>query len=238
MCQPGRPQPHLDARAGLQVVDRLPRKAPVGLEAPHGVIDVAVGGVIGDALLFEFLDEIEHLRDELRRARLVGGREAPEGEHVLLHRAGEFVGERVGRDAALGRAADDLVVHVGDVAHERDLVARRLEPAADHVEGDEGAAVADVAVVVDGDAADVHAHAAGFKGFEGALIARKGRVDRKHRSPAKFFLSELALQAGVAAHAQIAAGAVFRPPTHQTDRRLNRLSIQSPKLSEHVEPLQ
>ena len=43
-----------------------------------------------------------------------------------------------------GGLVEDLVVDVGDIAHERDLVAQTLEPAAHHVERDGGADVADM----------------------------------------------------------------------------------------------
>ena len=69
---------------------------PVRTEAANGVVDVAVLGLVGVALFLELADEVEHRRNVFCGARLVGGREAPEREHVLLHRAGEFVGELVG----------------------------------------------------------------------------------------------------------------------------------------------
>ncbi len=58
----------------------------------------------------------------------------------------------------LRRATDDLVVDVGDVADIGDVVAAVAQPALHQVEGHQHAAVADVAVVVNGDAADIHAH--------------------------------------------------------------------------------
>ena len=170
---------HVDAGAGLQVVDRLAREAAVVLELAHGEVDVAVGALIGIALFLELFNEAEHLGNVVGGAGLVRGREAAEREHVLLHRAGELVGELGRRDAAFGGAADDLVVDVGDVAHEGHLHARGLEPAAHDVEGHEGAAVADVAVVVDGHAADVHADVARFDRGKGSLRAAERRMDRK-----------------------------------------------------------
>ena len=58
--------------------------------------------------------------------------------------------------ALLVGAVDDLVVDVGDVLDEADVEALPLQVAADHVEGQERARVADVDVVVDRRAADVH----------------------------------------------------------------------------------
>ena len=59
--------------------------------------------------------------------------------------------------ARRGSIADDLVVHVGDVHDVMDLVSALAQVAAQNVHGHEGAEVADVAVVVDGRSAGVHA---------------------------------------------------------------------------------
>lgn len=170
---------HVDAGARLQVVDRLAGEAAIVLELAHGEVDVTVGPLVGVALLLKLLDEAEHFGDVVGGAGLVRGREAAEREHVLLHRAAELLGELGRRDAALGSAADDLVVDVRDVAHEGHLHAGGLEPAAHDVEGHEGAAVADVAVVVDRHAADVHADVVGFDRGKGGLRAAERRIDRK-----------------------------------------------------------
>ena len=168
---------HLDAGARLLFVKALARELPVAREAAHGVVDVAVLGLIGEALFGEKVNEAQHLRNVLRRAGFVRGRKAPEREHVFLHGSGELVGELVRRHAPFGRAADDLVVDVRDVAHEGDLVARRFEPAAHDVEGDEGAAVSDVAVVVHRHAADVHPNVVRLDGRKGRLRAAQRGVN-------------------------------------------------------------
>ena len=138
--------------------------------------------------MLELFNEVEHLRDEFGGARLVRGRKAPETQHVLLHCSGEFVGEFLRGDAALGGALDDLVVDVGDVAHERDGVTACLKPAAHDVEGDKGAAVADVGVVVDRDAADVHADLAGFDGRKRADVFAERRIDLKGHCVLSFLI--------------------------------------------------
>ena len=60
-------------------------------------------------------------------------------------------------DAVAGGVADDLVVDVGDVHDVAHGVSTLPEKSAQQVDGDEGAEVADVSVVVDGGAAGVHA---------------------------------------------------------------------------------
>ena len=81
---------------------------------------------------------------------------------VGVHRRGHLVGQRAQRDAALERAADDLVVDVGDVAHIADAVAAEPEPALHHIEGNHHPRVAHMTEVIDGDAAHIHADMAGF----------------------------------------------------------------------------
>ena len=48
----------------------------------------------------------------------------PSARAVLVHRRDEALGERTDGLAVLGRAADDLVVDVGDVAHVGELRGR------------------------------------------------------------------------------------------------------------------
>ncbi len=86
-------------------------------------------------------------------------------------------------DARRRRVADDLVVHVGDVHHVANRRARQLEKAAQHVDLQEGAEVADVAVVVDGGPAGVHAQRLAVGGRERVHLSRKGIEEAEsHRS--------------------------------------------------------
>ena len=104
---------------------------------------------------------LEHLRHVLGRARLVRraarcrARRRPRASPRCISSVSAPIGI-----AALERALDDLVVDVGDVAHVGDAVADAPQPALDDVERHHEARVAHVAVVVDGDAADVHADVA------------------------------------------------------------------------------
>ncbi len=68
-----------------------------------------------------------------------------------------FRGVLLHRNSGLRGVADDLVVHVGDVHYVADFVSALAKIAAQKIHGDEGAEVADVAVVVDRGPAGVHA---------------------------------------------------------------------------------
>ena len=94
-------------------------------------------------------------------ARLDGRRQAGERLHVLGERADVGFRQLDRRDAGLLGAGDDLVVDVGEVAHEGDVVAEEAQVAEHDVEGHQRARVADVRAVVDRHAADVHADFAG-----------------------------------------------------------------------------
>ncbi len=173
MCQPGRPAPHgverialggvdHDPLARAQIVERLAGQLAITGEAPHREIHVAIIGEIGVVILLQQFDQAQHLRNELRRARLLIGRQDAERGEVLLHRLDEARRERGHRFVVLRRTANDLVVDVGDVAHVGDAQPARAQPARDQIEGDKRARVAEMAIVVNGHAAHIHADHAGL----------------------------------------------------------------------------
>ena len=160
-CQPGRPGPHgvsQDGSPGLAPFhrvksrgSRLASRAVVGvLGGPHRVqplpgqgsvpgvgvhveVHVPAAGV-GVAALDQPPDQHDHLRDVPGGPRLDVRRPAAErvvgpGERALV-----AFGHDPWRNALGPRGAQDLVLHVGDVAAEGDLVPGRLEPADQHVE--------------------------------------------------------------------------------------------------------
>ena len=60
--------------------------------------------------------------------------------------------------AFLVGAVDDLVVHIRKIAHKGDFQAQMAQMADQCIEHQGGTGVADMAVVIGGDAADVHMH--------------------------------------------------------------------------------
>ena len=85
--------------------------------------------------------------------------------------------------ALLVGTLDDLVVHVGEVLHERHLVAAVLQIAAQHVEHDDRARVADVDVVIHRRAAGVHTHFARLDRHELFLLHGHGVVQFHIQAP-------------------------------------------------------
>ena len=169
----------INTRAGLQIIDALSGKLPVGRELTDRVIHVSVAADIGVALIDEFSDDAKHLRNEIRRVRLIGRGKAAERLHIFLHRLRIEIRQFFCRNAFLGRAADDLVIHIRDIPDKGDLVSPLHQPAADHVKRHKGAAVPDVAVVIDRHPADIHPHLSLFDGFEGFLFVAHCGVKRQ-----------------------------------------------------------
>ena len=177
MCQPGRPRPHGEsqptrevahvllvvlvgraARARALVVEVDVRELAVAGELRDGEIHAAVVAFVRDAPLDELLDERDHLGYVVRRGgihlrRLDVERLEVREERVLVRL--RVVRERHARRV---RAADRLVVHVGEVHHLLHLHAVELYDAAQHVLERVRPEVADVGVVIDRRPAGVEPH--------------------------------------------------------------------------------
>ena len=100
-----------------------------------------------------------------------------------MHRDREAPRQCLDRFAVLGRAIDDLIVDVRNIAHIGDLEAAVAQPAIDDVERHIAARMADVAVVVHGNAAHVQARAPGMDRPEILFLAAQGIMDAQHSTP-------------------------------------------------------
>ena len=80
-----------------------------------------------------------------------------ERSHVVQKSLGELRGVVGDGHALLHGIADDLVVDVGDIHDVLQLVSALQQEAAQHIDRDEGAEVADMAVVVNREPAGIHA---------------------------------------------------------------------------------
>ena len=85
-----------------------------------------------------------------------------------------FRGVLLHRDAVARGIANDLVVHVGDVHDVLQLVAALLQEAAQHVDHDKGAEVADVPVVIHRGTAGIHADQVVFQRTKLLDLPRQG----------------------------------------------------------------
>ena len=144
-----------DAGARFEVVDVLLGKLAVLGELAGAVIDITVH-LVRVTLVDQILDELDDVRDRLGDFRMHGRRCDVERLRVLVVLLDIFLADFRRGHAFLSRLVDDLVVHVGEVLDEVDLLAAVLEVLAHRVEDDERARVADVEIVIDRRAADVH----------------------------------------------------------------------------------
>ena len=109
--------------------------------------------------------------------------------HVGDKGVGVFFGDLGSRSTFLERLIDDLVVHVGHILHEGDFEPAPRKIAADRVERDERACIADMDVVIHGRAAGIDPDLARFQRHKFFLFTGQGIVD----SHTDFLLSNSSL---------------------------------------------
>ena len=156
---------HIDARAGLKILDRLVGELAVSGKFERAVVHIAVD-LVSIALFDQRLDDLNDLTDVFGRFGVHRRRTDTERRHVLPVLCNVFLRDLVGGDTLLVRALDDLVVHIGEVLHERDLVPAIFKIPAQHVKNHDGAGVAHMDVVVDRRPAGVHFYLSRFNGLE------------------------------------------------------------------------
>src|SRR5699024_1525001 len=149
-----------------QLVQALVGEPAVLWPGAHVEIHVARIAGVGMPAGDESLDQVDHLRDMTGGAGLVGGREHAEcvvcsGELPL-----ETVRPGPPGHVRLGGLGQDLVVDIGDVAHQGDLEATAPQPPHQDVEGDRATQVADVWGPLHGSATQVDAHVPSGTGHE------------------------------------------------------------------------
>ena len=133
-------------------------------------VDGAFGGV-GKAGVDKPLHIVDHLGDKAGRARLYRRRKHAQGV-IGLGELALIRGYPLPPGAIiLGRLGEDLVIDIGDVAHQGYVIALGEQPAAQDVESDAGAQVPDVRLGLRGGAAQINRGMAGADRLEIALAA-------------------------------------------------------------------
>ena len=163
-----------------QLIQRLAGELAVTGKLAHRVIDVAALRLVGQALALQRPDHVQHATYVLRGARLMIGFLHPEGGRVLVHVGDVARGQFAYGLAVFNGTANDLVVDVGDIAHVGEFKSACAQPALHHVEYHHDARMAQVAVIVDGHAAYVHAHPARLDRDEILLATGKRVVYLQH----------------------------------------------------------
>src|SRR6185503_20270385 len=121
----------------------------------HFKIHVSID-LIGQALLHQGLGQTNNIGHVFCGLRLYGSLANAQALHVFVVGLNIFCGERLAADTLLVCTFDDLVIHVGEVLDEFNLVAGGLKIPSDHIEHERAARMADMAIVVDRHATDVH----------------------------------------------------------------------------------
>ncbi len=141
-------------------------------------------GGVGMAALDQLADHRDHVADMLGGARHLVGVEIAQRMHVIEIPLGGGRGDLVDRHAALLGAGDDLVVHVGEIAHIGHVIGPvdMAQQPVEHIEHDDGPRIAQMRAVIDRRPADIHPHVGRIERLEILLRAGGGVVefDRGH----------------------------------------------------------
>ena len=167
----------LNARAYHEVVDIAARHFTIGLVAAHREIHVSVLDRIGMALLNERFDHGDHGTNFFGSARTHIGVDHVRATHDVDELVREFRGHLGSCATLLVGSIDNLVINVGQILGKRHFVTARDKPAANNVETDKRAGVANVDIVIHRGAAHIHAHLTRLDRLELCLFMGLGAID-------------------------------------------------------------
>ncbi len=169
---------------GFHLGNLLTRQLPVVWPRLYVEIDVtrAVRSGVGVAAFDEGFDECDHLGNVAGGARFIRRGQAAERLVCLMQFALELVGVLEPLDAALGGLGEDLVVDVGHVRDDADLVTKMGEPATQHIEHHFLADVAQMRRTLHGQATVVDGSVALDEGHEVSHAAGGGVIELERHS--------------------------------------------------------
>ena len=187
---------HLAAQltvATLQIVQLQVAQLAVLRVALDAEVHIAVLGNVGMAGVDQVLHDVQNLLDVLGGAGLHGGLFAVQPGGVLEVLGLKALGHFLHGGALLLALLDELIVDIGDVGNVDHLVAPVFQIAAQGVEHDQRAGVADVDIVINGRAADVDTVLAGHLRYKFFLLSGQG-VEDLHGQFSFLFQTEAAKQ--------------------------------------------
>ena len=162
------------ARARDHLAQASLRQRPVVVVTRNVEQHVAIG-FVGEALLDQGFDHRDHLGNMLGGTRFDIGRKHAQCGHVLVVDSHEPLGDFADRLAGFNGCRVDLVVDIGKVARKFQFIAAP-QHARQQIEDHGRPRIADVGVVVDGGAAQIHRHLVVIERFEGSFLAQSGIV--------------------------------------------------------------
>ena len=175
---------HLAAQlavAALQIVQLEVAQLAVFRVALDAEVDIPVLGNVGVAGIDQVLDDVQDLLDVLRCTGLDGGLFAVQTGGILEVLGLKALGHFLHGGALLLALLDELVINIGDVGDIDNLVAAVFQIAAQGIEHDQRAGIADVDIVVNGGAADIDAVFAGHLRHKLFLLTGQG-VENLHKN--------------------------------------------------------
>ena len=135
-------------------------------------------GNIGMALFNQRRNHRNHAVDEFCGTRFMVGRQRAKRRNILMKAADRIFAQPANINLAFSRACDDLVIHIGDIAHIGNLVEPVAQQPHQHVEHHDRARIANMDAVIDGGAAGIYADIFWIKRGKGRLFAGQGIIQR------------------------------------------------------------
>ena len=151
---------------GAQIIERFAGKFAVTVKLAHGEIDIAIRRLIGQTVRLQLANQFEHLRHIISRARFMRRPQHAERIGVFMHEGDEAIGQLMDGFAVFCGAPDDFIVNVSNIADVSHFQTGGLEPAINQVKNHHHPGVAEVAIIINGHSAHIHAHLAGNNGHK------------------------------------------------------------------------
>ena len=161
----------------LQLIQTFARQFAIACKLPHGIIHITIGRLIGQAIGFQLINDVQHLRHIFRRAWFMGWAFNAQCIGIVMHGRDKTVGQCANRLTIFQSTFDDFIVDVGDVAHINHLIARHLQPTLNHVKRHHNACVPQMTIVIHRHATHIHAHLVGIHRLKHLLQTGQGIVN-------------------------------------------------------------
>ena len=159
-----------DARTGLHVVEVSFRQFTVFRKTLDDVIDVATGRV-GLAIMDEFFNECNHFPDMFRSLRFYIRAINSQLIHVGIEFIDKPVGEFFRGGVLLIGPGYDLVIDIREITYICHFEITVFQITDDHVKGECRTGMADVAIIVGSNAADVEFYMVLFNGMQDFFLS-------------------------------------------------------------------
>ncbi|MPM77053.1 hypothetical protein SDC9_124052 [bioreactor metagenome] len=167
----------IDARAVLQIVNILSGELAIARKTADGEVHISIRRGISVALCNQRLHQRDDFANVLRRARVHRRALNAEGVRVVVILLDKPLAELLDRCPLLVRAADHLVVNIRKILYKAHVITAIFQIAAQRIEYDKRARVANMKIVVNRRTAGIHGYLSGYERYELFLFARHRIID-------------------------------------------------------------